>query len=810
MTSDLRFAARLLAKNPLFAAGVIGLLAVGVAANTVIFSLVDALLLRPLPVRDPDRLVRVITIREPLGVRSQFLFEEEVEVWRTQVHGFEDLLAWSEQDMFAEMGGSTQRARVHFVTENFYSALGAKAEAGRLLTSGEELAPVTLSYPYWQRRFGGDPGVIGRTMTLEGHKVIIAGVTKRGFNGMTVETTPDLRAPIAWLRRLRPNLFENKIYCEVAARLRAGAAPEAVRAEAEAIWRNGWREKNKTDPGEAGRFAFEPAGRGISRMRTQFSGVLWLLMGGVGLLALMICANVAGLMMARTAGRQSELAVRVAMGATRGALVRQLFAEGFLLMLGGAAGAMILSWLAIPLLVDALPPVRDFTAARLTLALEITPDWRVLAFALAVSLAAALLFALAPAFLAARRDLHPLLKEARSGGGWRGRQALVIVQVALSTLLLTGAGLTVLTLQRLESLNAGFDREHIVTFNVDPDMAGYQTAEKVALRERLLERARALPEVEAAAAAGRGLMRGTGVKGTLKRAGERARPEDFLNISMQGQTREYFETMGIPWLRGRNFTGRENPAQLPKPVIVNEAFVRRFAGPGGDVLGEKFGYATASGEPAKPMFEVIGVVGNAKYRSLREPFQPILYGMLVPAQDFILHLRTRSAPEAVIGPMRGILRELDSRLSFIEVTTLASEVSASLWAERVAAFLATVLAGVAALIAAAGLYALLAFAVMQRRREIGIRVALGAAPGDVLRLIGGRAVTLALAGAAAGLAAAWVLAPKIAAILYEVDPRDGRALAAAGGVVLVAALISAALPALRAARIDPASVLRQE
>jgi predicted permease len=810
MLPDLRFAARLLAKNPLFTAGVTGLLAVGIAANTVIFSVVDALLLRPLPVHAPERLVRIVTIRQPLGVRSEFLYDEEVEAWRKQVSGFEDLLAWSEQDMFAGVGEANERARVHFVTDNFYSALDAQAAVGRLTAGGEELAPVILSYPYWQRRFAGDPDIAGKTMTLEGHKVTIAGVSARGFNGMTVETTPDLRAPIGWLRKLRPNLYENKIYCEVAARLRPGVSAAAVRQQAEAIWRNGWRERNKDDPGEAGRFALEPASRGVSGMRGQFEGVLWLLMGGVGLLALMICANVAGLVMARTAGRQGELAVRAALGATRMVLVRQLLAEGILLMLGGAAGAIAISWLAIPLVVDTLPPVRDLAAVRLTLALDISPDWRVLAFALAISTGAVLLFGLAPALAAARRDLHPLLKQARAGGRWRGRQALVVVQVALSTLLLVGAGLTVLTLRRLEGLNAGFDRSRIVTFGVDPDMAGYKKEEVAGLRERLLEKARRLPDVESAAAGGRGLMRGTGLKATVRRAGERAAPEDFLNSSMQGVTREYFETMRIPWLRGRNFTGREDFNQLPKPAIVNEAFVRHFAAPGQDVIGERFGFASVGQAPAKPTFEVIGVVGNAKYRSLREPFQPIIYQMIVPSQAFILHLRTRGAPEAAIAPMRRILAEIDPRLSFIEVTTLAGEVTASLWAERVAAFLATVLAAVAALIAGAGLYALLAFAVMQRRREIGIRVALGALPRDVVRLIGGRAVSLALAGTGIGLAAAWVIAPRIAGILYEVQPRDGRALLGAAVFVLATAGIAAALPSLSAARVHPASVLRQE
>jgi predicted permease len=339
MWADLRFAARLLSKSPLFTAGVIALLAFGVAANTVIFSLVDALLLRPLPVREPERLVRLVTIRSPLPPHSEFLYEE-YGAWKKWVSGFQDLLAWSEHDMFVTAGEVTERARVHFVTDNFFSALGTAPALGRLLAPEDQqltigTAPVVLSYPYWKRRFAGNAGVVGRTIVLDGHKVLIVGVTAKGFNGLTVETGPDLRAPVGWLRSLQPNLYENKIFCEVVGRLRAGVGSEAVRQESETIWRSTWKELNGTDPGLPGGFEFEPAARGISRLRKQFAGVLWLLMGGVALLMLMVCANVAGLLMARATSRHGELAIRVAMGATRFQLVRQLFCEALVARRGG-------------------------------------------------------------------------------------------------------------------------------------------------------------------------------------------------------------------------------------------------------------------------------------------------------------------------------------------------------------------------------------------------------------------------------------------------------------------------------------------
>ena len=271
----------------MFTAGVVLLLMFGVAANTAIFTLVDALLLRPLPVRDPERLVRLVTLRPPLPAYCEFVYEQ-YEAWKKRVSGFEDLLAWSEHDMFVTAGGATERVRVHFVTDNFFTALGTAPALGRLLAPDDQqltagTAPVVLSYAYWVRRFAGDPGIVGETITVNGHKVLIAGVAAKGFNGLTVETGPDLRAPLGWLRTLRPDLYENKIFCEVAGRLRAGVAAEAVRQEADAVWRSSWKELNPTDPGLPGRFQLESATRGISRMRQQLSDVLWLLMGGVGL-----------------------------------------------------------------------------------------------------------------------------------------------------------------------------------------------------------------------------------------------------------------------------------------------------------------------------------------------------------------------------------------------------------------------------------------------------------------------------------------------------------------------------------------------
>ncbi len=812
MWLDLRLATRLLTKMPLFTVGVISLLSAGIAANTVIFSLIDAILLRPLPVRDPEQLVRLVTNRPPLLSRSDFQLQE-YEAWKKSVNGFEDLFAWSEHDMFAASGEITERARVHFVTDNFFSSLGTTPLIGRLLLAGDQklsagTAPVVLSYAYWKRRFDGDARIIGRAITLDGNKVLIVGVLPRGFNGVSVETGPDLRVPVGWLRSLRSKLFENKITCEVVGRLRAGSSSAAVRQEAESIWRNRWKELNPTDPGLPEGFDLERVDRGISRLRVQFSGALWLVMSGAVLLMLMVCANIAGLLIARAASRQGELALRVALGATRIQLARQLFCESLLLILGGLAGAIALTWISLPFVSNVLPPMRDFSAVRLPLSLEITPDWRVLSFAAGLSVFVVLLFGLIPALIAARRDLHPLLKESRAGGGWYGRQLLIVAQVAICTVLLAGAGLTIQTLEQLRRMNAGFEASHVVTMSVDPDMAKYNAGQATDLKVRLLRSARELPEVESAAISSRGLMRGTGLKMTLARVGEAAGAGDFLNTSIHGVSPEYFATMQIAFIRGHNFLGLEDPAQGPKPVIVNEAFVRQFA-KGQDVIGLKFGSVAMNGESAKPKIIVIGVVGDTKYRSLREPFQPIVYQLPSAGDSFIVHLRTRSVPESVIAPMRKILAGLEPRLSFVEVSLLSDEVASSIWAERVTAGLAAGFAGAAVVIVAAGLYALVAFSVTQRRAEIGIRMALGALPHKIAGLFCVRAACLCAAGISIGLLCTFALSPQISSILYEVNPRSWSVMLRSGLFVFLVSIGASLIPAIRAARLHPASILRQ-
>jgi predicted permease len=492
--------------------------------------------------------------------------------------------------------------------------------------------------------------------------------------------------------------------------------------------------------------------------------------------------------------------------------VRQMLTESFLISGLGGAGGLAIAFLSAPVLVRALPPVRDAAAASLPLSLRIQPDLRVLVFSLLLCLATTLLFGPIPAIAASREDLHSTLRSARASGGWRGRQILVVIEVALCTLLLAGAGLLVRTFRQLQDLDSGFDRDHIVTFSTDPRLNNYTPQQANLLRDALLERVRALPGVRSTALAGIGLMRGTGIKMTIGPAGQKPSPADFLNASLNVITPEYFDTMGVRLAAGRGFLGNEK-ADLSRrsPVIVNQTFARRFF-PREDPIGKAFGMGM--NVAVKDDYEIIGVVSDAKYRSLREPIQPTFYRLFLPdpkvSAPFILHVRTNVPPESVIEPVRQIFHSIDPALPIIEIHTLAEEISATLWSERLVAALASIFGALAALLAAVGLYGLLAYAVAQRTREIGIRVALGAAPSSIFIWIGSEALVMTAAGVLIGLAATFALAPAVRSLLYGVAPNDAGALIGSAVFVALIAVLAAGIPIARALRVDPAIALRQE
>jgi predicted permease len=815
---DLLYSLRLIRKSPLFSLYVVAPLALGIGLNGAIFMLLDAFLLRPLPVKNPANLVRIVQVVRNVGRRSYFSYDAFAALEQKSTSLY-DLIGYADWNVAVRDASGASRIRAQVVTGRFFTALGVQPMLGRFLTELDALdhpgtPPVVVSYAYWHAQLRGDGNVLGKILTLEDRPFTIVGVMPKSFNGIEVETTPDVRVPLSAAALLLANpdaaSYRNQnLSYSLAGRLRPGVNPEHARAETESIANAVTDIQARTSIRDE-HLEIEPAGKGVSLIRSKFSVGLMLLMSGVGLLLLMICANAGGLLLARASSRQSETAVRLAIGASTGRLVRQWLTESLVLSgIGGVLGIGIAIAVA-PLLVRWLPSLRDLGANALTLSVDLHPDLRLIGFAILLCVLCALFAGLPAAVQGIRGSLHSSLKAARSNRRQPLRWTLVALQVGLCTFLLAGAGLLTATFRHLRALDPGFDRDHVITFSLDPSMAHYNPKQVADLETRLVARVREIAQVQSAGIAMIGLMHGTGMKTTVAAAGQSTPRSDFMNTSINYVSPEYFETMGIPILAGRNFRPDE-PQTKPEPVIVNRAFARRFFS-AADPVGQKFGHGTdkvASGDNV-----IIGVVSDAKYRSLRENIPPTYY--LFRRQDgdgvsaFILHVRTKGRPEGIIQAVRGVLNSMDPRLPFYEIRTLAAEVDATLWAERLLAWLSGVFAIIAAVLAAMGVYATLAYAVAQSRREIGIRVALGAQTRDVLRLLSSRPLRFAGLGAALGLAGFYAATPAFRSVLYEVPSADPFTMGESAIAVLAITVAATLIGVWGALRVDPAVVLRDE
>jgi predicted permease len=818
--SDLRYAARMLAKSPGFTLVTAGLLSIGIGASSLMFSAFESVWLRPLPVRHPEQLVRLVQKIPQLGTRSYFVYAyyRALKEHSTTLAG-----VFGENEMLVAMNEPTpsEQIRVHLSTPEFFQDLGVDALYGRVLSPDDAkddsgTLPAVLSYGFWRRRFHADPAALGQTIAVHGHRFTVVGVMPRDFNGITVESAPDVRVPLRALPLLANSAPEGKldeVTLDLGARLRPGVTRERAYAECLAIWRAtvlDWYGHQKDYGPQQAEFELargmelDPLERGVSVLRDKFGGALQLLTISVGLLLLIVCANVAGLLLAGAAARRGEIAVRLALGATRARLVRQMLIESLLLTAIGAVGGWMLAWTAAPLLIRALPPIRDLATARMTLSLDLTPNARVILVSVSAALLTAVLFGLAPALSASRISVDSVLRGVRSSRGWGGRRALVIFQVALCTLLLAGAGLLVRTFEQLRSLDPGFDTDHVVTFTAYPNLSAYTDAQSRSFWQALTARVREIPGVVSVATASRPVMRGSGVKSTVAPAGQKVTRAEFLNTSMNWTSPEYFETMGMHILQGRGFTVSDLKAPKPTPVVVNETFARRFF-PKMEAVGQRFGNGLEVAAHAE--YEVVGVVRDAKYRSLREPMTPT-YFMVTDSNLSVLVVRTRIAPESAIQPVRAALTAIDSALPFTEIHTLADEVGASAAPERLTAALASIFGAFATLLAAVGIYGLLAFSVEQRRREIGIRMALGAKASDVGGMLGLQAGGMVACGVILGLGGALLAGRWVRALLYGVAPVDPYSLVLAALLVVLVSAAATAIPAVRATRVHPASVLR--
>ncbi len=834
LSQDLRYAGRMLARNPAFTAAAVLSLAIGIGANTALFTLINTVTWKLLPVRDPESLL-VLGQQGPAGPVSHGFTFPQYERIRDHAPSL-SFAAYSRLPLNVSIDGVVEpTAEGQLVTGEYFPLLGVQPVAGRLIGPDDDRVvlghPVAvLSHAYWRRRFGADPAVVGRQIVLSGTAFTVVGVAPAEFFGTEVGTAPEIYAPVSMQPAVMLNTANLLVQPRVAsqwlrllARLKPDASTSRAGAQLDALAHapeTDWRPRDKfTGQVMDLRLVLGSAATGLSDLRRQFSQPLLLLLAITGLVLLAACANVGNLLLARSAARQSEFAMRIALGAGRPRLVRQVLTETLLLAgLAGVSGAVLAYWMTRALVAYA-------AAGHGAIALDLSPDLRVLAFTAAVSLLAGLMFGTLPALRATRAALTPdgrrPLGGVRQAGLGRGPgKTLVIVQVAVSLVLLAGAGLFVRTLQKLGP-ERDVHQARVLIARVEPRGSANRGAPGVAERfdlmyRDLLARVSALPGVQAASLARSAPLSQTGLGfGVARQTG------DPQMVSGSIVYPRYFQTMGIPIVRGRDFTEDDLQPGSPTVFIVNEAFVREFA-KDQDPLADRHGLVEVYGRRRdlardRPM-TIVGVVADTRYPSLREAPRPLVYQTFLQANTgfagLTLHVRASNRDPALRGSLARIVQAIDPDVPIADVHTLADEVDAALVRERLVATLSGAFGVVALALICIGLYGLMAFTVSSRAAEIGVRVALGASRGSVRWLIARQALAIAAGGVALGVPAAWLTSRlasrQLEELLFEVTPADPIAFGAAVGLLVLVIVLAALLPAHRAALIDPTVALRHE
>ena len=829
---DLRFGARMLLQQPGFTAVAVLSLALGIGATTTVFSLMNAVLLRPLPVKDPDTLVNVNK-----GTDMQTISYPDYLDYRSRNEVFTDLLAWSEAPLSLNLNGQAEQAYGMVVSGNYFSTLGVQPALGRFFNAEEDRTPgahpvAVLSFALWQSRFGGDPAVIGQSVKLNGHPFTIIGVAPKGFTSTYNVFAPSLYAPLMMQAQVlsKPNIFGERMskYLKLTGRLRPGVTRAQAQAALSLLDRQ--LEETHTQRGETSqrqRLGVElvPVGSFPWEIRLALLGGAGLLLTIVGFVLLIACANVAGMLLARATVRQHEIAVRLALGATRWRLIRQLLTESSLLFLvAGAFGAGLALWLTRLLSTITLP-------IDLPFALDAKVDWRVLGFTLLLALLTGIIFGLAPATEAARADLQTALKDAPLARGVkrsRLRQAFVVGQIALSLVLLIGAGLFARALQYAQTIYPGRQPETVLTAAMDPRNQGYSVARAREFYQQLTERVAALPGVEAVSLA-RELQIGDGYS-TTSLAVKDAPQEGNLKVEANTIAPHYFQTLGIWLLSGRDFTLADREG-APRVVIINKAMARRFW-PGESALGKQVqvggqGWGGAAiilddtsqrGKQAQAMgegwAEVIGVVEDGKHRIAGQAAPPFVYSPFLQSQSYnlgmTLLLRYRGDAANLPAAVRREAQALDPNLPVQAAMTLSEAVRLVTLPWRVAGMLANVFGLIGLALAALGIYGLISYTVNQRTREIGVRVALGAQRRDIFKLVIGHGLRLALLGVVVGLALSFGLTRALADLLFGVSASDPATYLGISLLLVLVALVASFIPARRAIMTEPLAALRHE
>ncbi|HLL75959.1 MAG TPA: ABC transporter permease [Pyrinomonadaceae bacterium] len=849
---DVRYGARVLRKNPGITLVAVVSLALGIGANTALFSVVDAMLLKKLQVREPERLVLMRWVagekfepgsyngsgsRDESGrmVRTSFPYQTFERV-REQRGALSDVFAFGGVSLNVNADGLTDVAAGQAVTGNYYQVLGVPALHGRTLSEEDDkpsAAPAAvISHRYWQLRFGGDPGVVGRQIRLNNVAFTVVGVTPEGFDGTSqVGTSQGVTIPLAH----EPQVMGERSgsagagvwWLRLMGRLKEGATLEQAQASLEAPFRRSVEEHRELrrakappnrpvpalDPNDFPQLSAASGAQGEMNTRENYERPLHLLLGVVGLVLLIACANVANLLLARAASRQKEIAVRLALGANRRRLIRQLLTESVLLSLaGGAAGVLLAVWIK-----DGLLAVSEW--GRAMTSLEPSLNLRVLGFTAAVSLVTGVLFGFAPAWRATKVDLTPALKDGAKGSGAASRswltKGLVVAQVAMSLLLLVGAGLMLRTVVNLKRVEPGFNTTNLLTFRVEPGLIGYKDERLADLYRQVSGRVESVPGVRSVTFSRVPLLAQNISDRTFylpgAPAGADGRPASAGEVYIHQVRENFFEAMEIPLLVGRSLSARDDE-RAPRVAVVNETFARRHFG-GENPVGRRLSF-----NPDKPgEVEIIGLVKDAKYSSQRDEIPPTAY--LSWAQELrslssaTFEVRTAADPAAAVPAIREAVREVEADMPLAAVRTQVEVADQTLAMERLFAKLLSFFGLLAQALAAVGLYGVLAWSVAQRTQEIGIRMALGAQAGDVMRMIFRQGLALALAGVALGLGTAYALTKYLESLtrmLYGVKAADPLTFGLTAAFLTLVAAVACYVPARRATKVDPMVALRYE
>jgi predicted permease len=883
LRQDIRLGFRMLRKSPGFTAVAILTLALGIGANTAIFSFIDAVLLRSIPVRDSRQLVvfNWSAHRKPdlhghsdygdcahqTGIGDCSFSIPFFKTVRALSNSFSGVAAFAgPMDVDLSGNGAASMVSGLYVSGDFFSTIGVNTFIGRPLALSDDSpsAPpvIVLNYAYWVRAFGAAPSAVGRTVRLDSTTATIVGVADPNFTNLTPGKLLDFFMPFALADTVRGKWWRNQDrfsdpanwWVVMLGRLQPGVSIGQAQAAAAAIFRNemlhGARPLFKSEDAPA--VTLLPLQAGLNGETSQIAPALFVTMIIVAFILLIACANVAGLTLARSAARQNEMAVRLALGAGRARIVRQLLTESVLLSLvGGALGVLLAVWG-----VDAISKLLSNSPGRPFLTI-VAPDWRVLAFTIAITFATGILFGLTPALRGSRVDLTPSLKEsasslpgtaAHSGRRFRLGDALVVAQVALSIVVIIGAGLLVRTLHNLHSINPGFDPQNILLFGIDPNLAGYTDQQRQQLYAHLQQRFASLPGVESVSYSEDALLDGGWSAGSVHIDG--TPPKQYANTGELPVGLNFFSTMRIPMHAGRNFTSADfaaaaatnaaekardaaaekakpspsastaaSPTALdeayfhsaPVPLIVNEAFARTYLAKQNPIGLHMSNAPRGDAEVPNPGpgFTIIGVVGDTKYAQLRRKTAPIIFLPLV-SDEAHFELRAAASPTALVKSVREVVSQAGDNLPLTDVRTQTEQIDQILFQERLMARLSSFFGALALVLASIGLYGLLSYEVARRTHELGIRMALGAQRRDLLRLVVGQGILLVLIGAAIGIAAALGVTRFISSMLYGLHANDPVTFAAVAIVLTLVALVACYIPARRAMGVDPMVALRYE